>query len=101
MAGDARAFLADGLLGNLHQDLLAFLEQVADFWNFLRLATREAPSTSPASTALPVETRTRARRPLRIASCPGLSSNLRPGIDSAGSASFGGQQSLGLGLGLF
>ena len=30
VAGDARALLADGLLGNLDQNLLAFLQQVAD-----------------------------------------------------------------------
>ena len=30
VAGDARAFLADRLLGNLDQDFLAFLQQVAD-----------------------------------------------------------------------
>ena len=29
VAGDARALLGDGLLGNLHQDLLARLQQVA------------------------------------------------------------------------
>ena len=30
MTGDARAFLADWLLRDLHQNLLPFLEQVAD-----------------------------------------------------------------------
>ncbi len=30
VAGDARALLADGLLGNLDQDFLAFLQQIGD-----------------------------------------------------------------------
>ena len=46
VAGDARAFLADRLLGNLHQNFLAFFQQVADLRNFVRLAAREAASTT-------------------------------------------------------
>ena len=52
VAGNARALLADRLLGNLHQNFLAFLQQIADLRDFLRrLAARESPSASTTSAA--------------------------------------------------
>src|ERR1700728_2063112 len=56
VASNARAFLGDGLLGDLHQNFLTFLQQIADLRNFVRLAAREAASTATASDTLPVET---------------------------------------------
>ncbi len=101
VAGDARAFLADGLLGNLDQDFLAFLEQIADLRNLLRLATREAASTSTASAALAVETGAWTRRPLRVTSRARRSTNLRSAIHHNVAARFGGKQCLRLGLRFF
>ena len=101
VAGDARAFLADGLLRNLHQNFLAFLQQIADLRDFLRLAARKAATTSTASATLPVETRPRTRRSLRITGCPRRSANLRSGIDGTGSAGFCVEQRFRFGLRLF
>ena len=99
VAGDARAFLADGFLGNLHQDFLALLEQIADLRNLLRLATREAATTSTASTPLPVEAGPRTWRPLRVTSRRRRSANLRPGV--ARPTGFCVKQSFRLRLGFF
>src|SRR5580692_7126362 len=64
VAGDACALLADRFLGNLHQDFLAFLQQVADLRNFVGFATREAAPAPPASSAPALITWTRTRRTL-------------------------------------
>src|SRR5207302_9265329 len=56
--GNARSLLADGLLGDLHQDLLAFFEQVGDEGNVLWLVAPEAAATATPS-AVAIECRTR------------------------------------------
>ena len=38
MAGDARPFLANGFLGNLYEDFLAFFEKVGNGWQHRALA---------------------------------------------------------------
>ena len=55
VAGDARALLGDGLLGNLHQDLLAGLQQVGDdrqVRSLRRAARRSAPAALGAAATL-------------------------------------------------
>src|SRR2546430_16580568 len=59
VAGNASALLSNGLFGNLHQDLLAFLEQVSDERNVLWLIAPEAPATSATPSAVAIECRTR------------------------------------------
>src|ERR1700733_12503520 len=98
---DARAFLADGLLGNLYQDFLAFLQQIADLRNLALLTAWETAPATSAPAALPVETRTWTRCALGVTKRSCRSANLGPGIDCAGATRFGVEQSLGLGLRLF
>src|SRR6202050_4858951 len=102
LAGNARAFLADGLLGNLYQDFLTFLQQVGNLRDFLRrLTAREAAPTAAASAAaLAVEARARARGALRVTGGSRWCANFGMGIDCT-AASFGGEQSLSLGLRFF
>src|ERR1035438_4177017 len=76
VAGDACAFLANGLLGNLHQNFLTFFEKVADLRNFKRLSSRETASATPASATPALIARTRTRRSLRITSRTRRSPNL-------------------------
>ena len=48
VAGDARAFLADRLLGDLHQNFLAFFQQISDLRDrSCVLAAWETASTAP------------------------------------------------------
>ena len=81
MASDARALFADRLFRNLHQNFLAFLQQIADLRNLLRFATwKAATATAPASATPAVETGPRTRRSLRVTGrCRG-STNLSPRI---------------------
>src|SRR5882724_7477738 len=55
VAGNARAFLGDGFLGDLHQDLLPFFEQVTDdrylTLSVLARASAHAPGGATSSTA--------------------------------------------------
>ena len=58
VAGDARPFFADGFLGNLHQDLLTFFQQVANLRHgatlkFSALRAAHIPA-SPAAAAIAV-----------------------------------------------
>src|SRR6185437_8754610 len=54
VAGNARAFFADWLFRDLHQNFLAFFQQVADERQMLRFTARETSSsaTSAATIAL-------------------------------------------------
>src|SRR6202034_2486563 len=101
VASNARAFLGDGLLGDLHQNFLTFLQQIADLRNFVRLAAREAASTATASATLPVETGARTRHTLRVTGRSRRSANLSPHVGVASSASFGIEQSFGFSLRFF
>src|ERR1700733_15121926 len=101
MAGDARALLADGLLGNLHQNFLALFQQVADLRNLLLFASWESPSTTPASAPLPVKTGTRTRSPLRVTRRRSWRTNLSPCIRRACFPGLGGEQCFRLGLRFF
>ena len=99
VAGDARAFLADRFLGNLYQNFLPFLEQIADLRDVLGFAAAKAARTAAAAGIAAIE-----RRPLcalRVASGCCRSANFRPGIDGAGATSFGVEQSLGFRLSFF
>src|ERR1700687_839219 len=89
VAGDARTFLANGLLGDLHQNFLAFLKQVADQRDRRILTARNPPSPSTAALAfagppLPIAviTRTRTLGALRIAGRTRRSPNFYSSIDS-------------------
>src|SRR6185369_11224449 len=57
MASDARALLADGLLRNLHQNLLAFFQEITDLrkWH-----AEVAPSARPATASTFLEATTSA-----------------------------------------
>jgi len=76
VAGDARAFLADRLLGDLHQDLLPFLEQVGDLGRRAALdvaaGVHAASATAAAAAAIerlplrPLLEPCRAGRPARL-----------------------------------
>src|ERR1700722_7196078 len=111
MAGDARAFLADLLLGYLNQNLLPFLEQIADQRNRCRFSATEtaasAASSATAASAIPrtaltifisVISRPRPRGTLRIACRRRRSANLHAGIDGAIAACFGVEHGLSFGL---
>ena len=106
MAGDACAFLADGLLGNLNQNLLSFFQQVADQRDGRRFAASETTSSSSTTTAATITTsafvpwtlKARTLRPLGVSSGRGWGSNLGPGIDRAVAPSLRIEQRLGLGL---
>src|SRR5258705_1775650 len=62
MTGDAGALLADGLLGDLDQNFLSFLQQIADLRNrrvfTTRCATTGAKPASTAASATAIEFRT-------------------------------------------
>src|SRR5580704_7147226 len=97
VAGDARAFFPDWLLGDLHQNFLTFLEQVADLRDIVGFVATEAASTTAAALAPPIEGRT--LRPLRIGCGCGRSPYFGAGLHAPVSASFGVEHSFGLGLG--
>src|SRR5208283_3725727 len=82
VASDARAFLADRLLGDLHQNFLAFFEQVADLRNLVRFAAREAASAaaSALSASVAVEARPWTRHTLGVTGRPRRCPNLSLGI---------------------
>src|SRR5207244_6991704 len=81
VAGDAGALLPYGLFGNLDQNFLAFLQQVADQRN-IRLLITPGPATSTtattAATALRPAIVSRTRRALRIPSGSGRGANFSP-----------------------
>ena len=81
----------------MHQDLLAFLEQVSDERNVLWLIAPEAPATSATPSAVAIECRT--RRTLCIGRSCGGSTHLGAGIHRA-AYRFGLDDSFSLGLGL-
>src|SRR6202008_3385633 len=98
----------DGFLSDLHQNFLAFLEQVADQRDRRILAARKTTSASTAALAvartplaLAVITRTRTRRALRVASGARRRPNFYSGIDSAVAAGLGVENGFRLGLRLF
>src|SRR5579864_2090375 len=108
VAGDARAFLADGFLGDLHQDLLAFLEQVADERDRRILAATETATASTAALAvagatlaIAVIAGARALGALRVTCSPRRSTNFRACIDGAVAAGLRVEGRFRLGLGLF
>src|SRR6185437_9897211 len=49
VAGNARAFFADWLFRDLHQNFLAFFQQVADERQMLRFTARETSSSSASA----------------------------------------------------
>ena len=86
MAGDARALLADRLFGDLYQDFLAFLQQVGDQRQVLRLSAAETAATSstPAETAAaPVAFRWLPAGTLSVSCGCGGRANLGAGLQSA------------------
>src|SRR2546422_1927677 len=97
VAGNARALLANGLFGDLHQDLLAFLEQVGDERNVLWLVAPEAAATSATPSAVAIECWT--QRALCIGRSCGGSTHLGADIHRA-TYRFGLDDSFSLGLGL-
>src|SRR5882672_967607 len=103
MAGNARAFFADRLFRNLHQDFLAFFQQIADLWDFLRrLAARKtAAATTTAASATTVVPGPWTRRALGVARRSRRSPNLGAGIDCASTAGFRVEQRFGFILRLF
>ena len=101
MGGDARALLADRLLGNLDQDLLAFLQQVADLRNLLVITTPEtaAAATVASSTEITAALKSLALGTLRVSrSCSG-STNLDPGVDRSSFNPLGRYERFGFRLG--
>ncbi len=103
MAGDARAFFADGLLRNLDQDFLAFLEQVGDQGKILLLVTARPASTTTtaaAAAALGPAIVSRTRRALGVTRGPRRSANFGAGFGHARAPGFGGQGGFGFRLGL-
>src|SRR5690349_8344265 len=100
VAGDASTLLADRLLGNLHQDLLAFFQKVGDQWNVLRLATSlEALPPTASSSSAAIESRPRGT--LRVSRRSRRGANFYPRIDGSIPARFRIEQSLRLGLRFF
>src|SRR3984885_4424568 len=106
VAGNARAFLADRFFRDLHQNFLAFLEQVADQRNRGIFAATETAAASPAALTIAratpaVLSRARALGALRITSPPRRSTNFYSSIDRPGATGFGVENGFRLGLGLF
>ena len=108
VTGDARAFLADGLLGDLDQNFLAFFQQIADEGDRGILAATETASASTSSAALPVaratvavRARTRALRALRVSCGCRRSTNFHAGVNGTVAASLRVQQGFRFSLGLF
>ena len=97
VAGNARAFFPNGLFGDLHQNFLAFLEQVGDQGNVLRLVAPEAAATSATPSTVAIECRTRRALCIRCSRCG--STHFGTGIGVA-SPSLGLDNSFGLGLSL-
>src|SRR4029077_2230184 len=74
VAGNARAFLANGLFGDLDQHFLPFFQQVADLRTWRVFAAWRAPGTEAASTAASAATvEFRATRALGVAGRAGWS----------------------------
>src|ERR1700693_4049395 len=102
MAGDACALLADGLLGDLDQDFLTFLEQVGDQRNIALLVAAGAASTTAttATAALRPAIVSRTRRALGVASGPSWRTNFGAGFRHSRATGFGGQGRFRFRLGL-
>src|SRR5262249_16181697 len=89
VTGNARPLLSDGFFRNLQQDLLPFLEQVADQGNGLGFAAAEAPSSSSSSSAptsaalVALAVKTRTLGPLGVAGGRGRRANFRTRIHRA------------------
>ena len=99
VAGDARALLADRLLGDLYQDLLAFFQQVGDQRTCSRLVAAEAASAPPPRRpprAAAVEPG-RGARWVYAAVPAGARTSTAPPVSVA--TGFGFQQSFGFRLG--
>ena len=111
VAGDARAFLADGLLGDLDQNFLAFFEQVADQrngrdsrggGNAAATASTSPPAVAAAAlVAGAIMAGTRTLGALRVSGGCRRSANFDAGIDGAVAAGFGVEHGFRFGLSLF
>ena len=93
VTGDARALLADRFLGNLHQNLLAFFQQVGDQRHVALFVAAGAASTATAATAATLGPAivSRTRRALGIASGARRSANFGAGFGHSRASGFGGQ----------
>ena len=100
VTGNARAFFADRLLGDLHQDFLAFFEQISDQRCRLDLIAAEAASTAAATLATGIECRP-LLCPLGVARSTCWRPYLSVSFQTRVAARFGVQQSFGFGLRFF
>ena len=102
MAGDAGALLADRLLGNLDQNLLAFLEQVGDQRHVPLFVAAGAASTTAAAAAAALGPAivSRTRRALGVASGACRGANFGAGFGHSHASGFGGQDGFRFRLGL-
>ena len=101
VTGNARTLLADRFLRNLHQDFLAFFQQISDQWcRLLRLIAAEAASTAASTLATGIECRP-LLCPLGVARSTCWRPYLSVSFQTRVAARFGVQQSFGFGLRFF
>src|SRR5712692_8750882 len=96
VTGDTRAFFADGLLGNLHQNFLAFFEQIGNQRRGTGILTAEAaPATASTLTAW---IKCRPGCALRVSYGTCRRPHFSPSFQICISPSFRIQESFGFGL---
>src|SRR5205807_3263127 len=101
VTGNARTLLADRFLRNLHQDFLAFFQQISDQWcRLLRLIAAEAASTAASTLATGIECRP-LLCPLGVARSTCWRPYLSVSFQTRVAARFGVQQSFGFCLRFF
>src|SRR6185312_12635981 len=78
VAGDTRAFLGDGLLGNLHQDFLAFFQKVTNRRQLARSLEPAAAHAPSSATSMPVHLTPATALRLLVTGSPGSNAMLGP-----------------------